>query len=114
MAREKIDLKDNLKDVIVKMAEGNPGGLTVMMKIMEVDPMDGLFRLLDLDDMNIRGSQIWVGYKDHCGQDIATFIEKIKDRDPEMVDTINRECYHPDLVNQYPVYGERARVNRHS
>ena len=43
--------------------------------------MDGIFDILSLDDMNMRGSQIWVAYKDHCGQDIEKFIACIKERE---------------------------------
>ncbi len=56
--------------------------------------------------MNIRGSQIWVGYKDHCKQDIEAFKTAISQRDQAMVDTINSECFQPDL--DYEGYKEKA------
>lgn len=89
MAREKIDLQDSVKDIIMKMCEGNPGGLNVMMAMLEKNHLDAVMLFLSLDDMNIRGSQIWVGFKDHCGQDLDTFIKAIEDRDQAMCDTIN-------------------------
>lgn len=85
----KVSLNDSPKDIIIGMCEGNPGGLRVSMQIFGSDPVHGLMRLLDLDDMNIRGARIWIGYKDHCGEDLEKFIECIKSRDPEMVKTIN-------------------------
>lgn len=114
MPRKKIELTDSMRDITIKMAEGNPGGLTVMMDLVEhLGVEKGMLRILSLDDMNIRGSQIWVGYKDHCGSDIEVFAQAILDRSQDMVDTINRECYHPDMVNTDELYGERARVHRH-
>jgi hypothetical protein len=40
----------------------------------------------------MRGPQVWVGYKDHCGQDIDKFIAAVKNRDPDMVKTVNSHC----------------------
>ena len=45
--------------------------------------------ILNLDDMNIRGSQVWLGYKDHCGEDIEKFVQCAKNRDESMVEAIN-------------------------
>lgn len=86
MVREKIDLNDTTMDVILKMAEGNPGGASVLADLLKTGD---LFLILSLDDMNIRGSQIWVAYKDHCNEDINALIECIKSRDEQMVDTVN-------------------------
>jgi len=84
--REEIKLEDSVMDVVIKMSEGNPGAVTVLSQMLKGDD---LLLLLHLDDMNIRGSQIWVGYKDHCHQDIELFKACIKSRDVEMVNTIN-------------------------
>lgn len=64
--RVELDIGGTVMELIVAMAEGNPGALTVMMKLMRNEPELGLFRILALDGMNIRGTQIWVAYKDHC------------------------------------------------
>ena len=95
MARKSLELSDTPMDIILKMSERNPGGLNVVMSILDLPPEDvdhfmgpmGL--LLDLDDMNIRGSQIWLAYKDHCKEDLPTLVKAIRDRDPQMVKTIN-------------------------
>lgn len=89
--REKIRLRDTGTDLMVKMAEGNPGGLDVLMQVMKKDQMEGMRCLLDLDDMNIRGTQIWIGYKDYCGSDLDKFIKATQIRDQDMVDKINEE-----------------------
>ena len=59
--------------------------------ILKQEPNIGYVLILGLDDMNIRGSQIWIGYKDYCKEDIMKFIQAIKDRDPEMINKINQE-----------------------
>lgn len=86
--RQKIELKDSVRDIAVKMAEGNPGALTVIMKMLERDA-EGVFQLLSLDDMNIRGTQIWVGFKDYCEGDLDKFLKCVKERDQGMVTKIN-------------------------
>jgi hypothetical protein len=79
---------DDLMGVITGIAEGNPGGFTAAMLIFE---KAGPIPLLILDDMNIRGTQIWVGYKDVCGGDLDLFLEKITARDDAMIEAINEE-----------------------
>lgn len=87
---DRIELSDSAVDIMVKMSEGNPGAITVLMQLMK-EPI-GLMDVLTLDDMGIRGSQIWVGYKDYCKQDIVKFKEAIKVRDTAMIAVINAEC----------------------
>ena len=89
MARKKIDLKTSILEVLTLMSEGNPGAANVLGQMMQKDPDTGLIKILHLDDMNIRGTQIWLGFKDHCGQDMERFMQAILDRDQQMVDEIN-------------------------
>ena len=93
--RKPIQLTDTMMDTMVKMSEGNPGGLRVLLEVYSKDPL----MILGLDDMNIRGWQIWVGYKDFCKCDLDLFIEKIKERSGDMVDIINQEA----IRGGYPV-----------
>lgn len=110
MSREKISEDGDVMAMIVLMSEGNPGGATVMAELLKANSDEvGLALIFKLAEMNIRGSQIWVGFKDHCDQDLELFMQAIIDGDQMMVDTINRECYIPDLVKQYgEVYGHKA------
>ncbi len=87
--RKDIDLNMNMIDLLILMSEGNPGAASVLAQLAKRE--DGFIRILSLDDMNIRGSQIWVGYKDVCGSDIDKFIRAIKNRDTEMIDHINEK-----------------------
>ena len=88
ITRKEMSLDMSLMDVTVLMAEGNPGALNVLTQLIKVD---GAIWMMHLDDMNIRGTQIWIGYKDHCKQDLDQFIACIKARDPGMVKCINEE-----------------------
>lgn len=89
--REPIKLTDTIKDMIWKMSEGNPGAIRVICEILASE--EGIpFLIFGLDDMNIRGWQIWVGYKDYCKCDIELFKKKIRERSQEMVDIINNEA----------------------
>jgi len=90
--RKKIKYTDTMQDLLVVMSEGNPGGLDVLMQLMKENQMDAIGHILSLDDMNIRGCQIWIAYKDFCGCDLEKFIGHIKSRDQAMVDAVNNEC----------------------
>ena len=75
--KEKIELTDTIEDVLIKLAEGNPGGLSVCLQIMkesaQIDP-DCAFPLLPLlsfDTLRIYGSRIWMLYKDVCKQSLT-------------------------------------------
>ena len=86
--RTKLNPAGGIQEMVIQMAEGNPGALSVLMKLLQDDPI-GFMRLLDLDDMGMRGSQIWVAYKDHCGGDLDALKKCLLDRDPAMVVTVN-------------------------
>lgn len=91
--RERISLNGTTMELIIQMAEGNPGAVTALCALMKDDDM-ALMRILDLDDMGMRGSQIWVAYKDHCGGDIEKFRKALVERDPVMVETVNASRGH--------------------
>ena len=72
------------------MCEGNPGGMRVIMDIVaQLGQTKAVMKILMLDDMNIRGDQIWIAYKDWAGQHIPKFIEGITNRDPKMIKIVN-------------------------
>jgi hypothetical protein len=89
LARKEMELTMTGKDLIILMSEGNPGALTVLMSMLQKDETTGFASLLHLDDMNIRGTQIWVGYKDYCGEDMDKFLKCVMGRDKGMVAKIN-------------------------
>ena len=87
--RERINLEDDIMSVILKMSEGNPGALSVITEIIKVGGDTGFMEILNLDDMNIRGGQIWFGYNDFAGGDLDIFRAAIMERSQAMVDRIN-------------------------
>jgi hypothetical protein len=88
--REAISMNMNILDTIMKMSEGNLGAVRVLTELAK-SPPNGFFMILNLDDMNIWGWQIWVGFNDYCKQNLQEFIKAIKNRDPAMVNMINKE-----------------------
>ena len=102
---------DTIMDVLLTMSEGNPGGMTVLGELLKSDANLGFWLVLDLDDMNIRGSQIWVGFKDHCKEDLHTFIAAVRRRDPEMVKTINAAFAYDKDAPQAVTHGGSNRGN---
>ena len=89
-ARKKIELNDTIFDVIYKMTDGIPGAIVGVTELMKSDEA-GFMLLLGLDDMNIRGSQIWEAYKYLYNEDGKKFAEAVKNRDEKMVQFINEE-----------------------
>lgn len=98
MKHEKLALTDSLQDVVAKMSDGNPGAISVMVQMLDPDPMDAFGLLLSMDDMGMRGPAVWIGYKDYCNQDMAAFKKAVKDRDPAMLDLIRKNGY---AVSEY-------------
>ena len=97
--REKIGLQMPLMEVITIMSEGNPGALNVLCTLAKED--NGVILILDLDDMGMRGSQIWIEWKDGCGQDLEKFKEFCRSRDETVVSVVNRES-SPDYPQAAP------------
>jgi len=86
-------------DPLLPFVEGNMGALRVLTDLSQkIQGIDFMMFVLDLDDMNIRGSQIWVAYKDVCNTDLDVLIKRVKGRDATLAEAINKVC--PD--------GERA------
>lgn len=107
--RAKIGMGTGIQDVLVTMAEGNIGALTVLMEIMKKDGMIAFTSVLSLDDMNIRGEQIWIGFKYFCEQNLEKFLGCIKSRDEDMIALINKEASGSEIaVKSGASFGRRA------
>jgi hypothetical protein len=91
MVRRKLDISG---DIAVQMAEGNLGALSVLTKLAKLPNMEGFGLVLDLDDMNLRGSQIYVAWKYHCNEDLEVFKKAVRDRDEAMIETVNSSQGH--------------------
>lgn len=76
-------LNDDIMSSIIKISDGNPGAISVIMQLVEnnnrIDPDDifsymGIGFILTFDEYKIYGSDIWVLYKDQCNSDIRKLI----------------------------------------
>lgn len=73
-----------IQDRIITLAEGIPGAVVAMAELANTQP--DVIALLDtLDELDIRGSYIWVGYKDHCEKDTEEFADAIRSEDDAML-----------------------------
>ncbi len=78
-------LFNNPKDALIAMADGNPGAITAMIGLMEaspkVDPQSAfgpMTPLIGLDSLAIYGTDVWVLFKDVCGQDITCTLAVLR------------------------------------
>lgn len=85
MGKERIGLNDSGMDIIIKMSDGNPGAMTVLMRMMKegggIDPQGfagGLGAILGLDTHGIYGSKIWMLYKDVCKENLESTLAVLR------------------------------------
>lgn len=88
--RQESRLRDTTQETLIEMSDGNPGGLNVMLELLEkglsIDPgnaanrisQSGLGVVIMLDGYGIYGSDIWVLYKDMCGQNIIKMVAALR------------------------------------
>lgn len=82
--KEKISLHDSKREIVTKLSEGNPGALNVILELLDssrIDPdsvLGGFGNLLSLDTHGIYGSNIWLLYKDCCGQSILNVVTVLR------------------------------------
>lgn len=81
MKTTRINGDDTISSAILKLSDGNPGAIHVCTLCIDhgdiIDPhtvLGGLGNLLSLDTHNIYGPDIWMLYKDVCGEDIVKTI----------------------------------------
>lgn len=81
----RIELHHSVLDIVMAMSEGNPGAVTVLTHMIKnganVDPddfMGGLGAILGLDSHDIYGSDIWILYKDVCGESLVRVLTLLR------------------------------------
>lgn len=77
--RVPLNLSDSVMGAVATMAEGNPGAAIALSKLVSSED-DGLMLLLHLDDMNMRGEQVYVAHKEHCAGDMAKMVNFVNGR----------------------------------
>jgi hypothetical protein len=77
----KIGLTDTMEDVMVKMSEGNPGGLASIMSLVteaqNINPgcmPNGFDYILYLDSIGVYGTDIYILWSDQCNRDTEKFM----------------------------------------
>lgn len=75
----------DLRQTVIDMCAGNPGAINVLMQIIQtsdsVDPdnvLGPLGPLSVLDELNVYGTEIWVLYKDVCGESLTTTLAVLR------------------------------------
>jgi len=79
----RIKLNDDFKTIILNMSDGNPGAMNVMIDLLQIQPtftdkLGGTGSVIFLDTMDIYGSDIWILYKDICGEDLKMLTDCLK------------------------------------
>ena len=79
MANNKNRIVDNMtvEDVIITMAEGNPGAITCMVELINGWVMT-LPDILLLDSMGIYGGKLYMLWNDCCGRDNEKFKKTLQ------------------------------------
>lgn len=62
-----------MNELIVNYCNGNPGALSVFKLVIETFPQELENLILKLEQYNIKGSDIWIIYKE-CNKDISEFL----------------------------------------
>lgn len=115
----RMDMMADPVDGLVAMSEGNPGCANVLGNMAQVGneidpkyPMGGLGHVMFLDNHQIYGSNVWVFYKDMCGQNIVRTIGAIRAvqmglKPIEWVKDLIHQIQDPTAAG-YPMDGVRA------
>lgn len=86
--RKDLRLTGNIVEILIAMSEENIGAVEVLKKVLDETGFMGIYKL---DQMNIRGSQIWTAYKDYCNENFELFMKSLKNNDPDLVKCVNIE-----------------------
>ncbi len=104
--KERIEITDTVQDVVLKLAGGNPGAIRVCVELLKdsesIDPdniLGGLGVLMSLDTLGIYESDIWLLYKDVCGERLAAMVAVLRG-------------LQLGLVGQHAVKGAIAKANQ--
>jgi len=65
-------------EIVKTMADGNPGAISVILQFLELDVSDGIEAIRTLDRIEIYGPDIWLAYKDICGQNVSILRNRLR------------------------------------
>lgn len=88
-----ITANDTVQEMMLKMAQGNLGALSVVAQLLKetaaIDPdaiLEGLSAILALDTNEIYGESIWVLYKYGCGENLVKLIAALRAKQFGLID----------------------------
>lgn len=104
MSNQRIELTDNTMDVIIKMSEGNPGAMNVLMQMLisnNIDPdnaMGGLGAILLMDSFGIYGTDIYILNNDICERNLAKTLAVLRAAQLGLLDSniLKDACHRQD------------------
>ena len=73
----------NSHEYVAKLAEGNPGAVNVMVMLMNRLGGDAFDVYAKLLSRGIKGSNIWILWKDICERDLGRFIKAVENTGSE-------------------------------
>lgn len=85
-----MDMDDKLVERALSLADGNPGAITVLAKVLR-DASVVTHTVLDaLEKLRWTGPTIWVAYKNVCKEDYDEFSARVILRDPSLMDKVDK------------------------
>lgn len=104
MEKTRIKLADSTMDIVVKMSEGNPGAMNVIMQMLKpnnIDPdnvLSGLGAILLMDTYGIYGTDIYILNNDICDRDLAKTLAVLRATQMRMFDSsiLKDACHRQD------------------
>lgn len=76
----------NPESVVEVMGEGFRPAMGLVVRLFS---RNGITTILQLDRLNIRGKQLWVGFTDYCNAHLEKFIEAVHTEDPDLFKAID-------------------------
>lgn len=86
----------DLGQVAIIMSQGHRHTLKLLTMCIDVNP----YLLVHLNDMNMRGPQIWTAYYYFAEGIYEKFESCVLGRDTEMVNYVNKACPGPRAVRE--------------
>ncbi|QRM29046.1 hypothetical protein [Microvirga sp. VF16] len=87
-ARVRLSADASMGELITVVSEGHPDSVDILFLVFQHATFPAAV-LLDLDDMNMRGKQIWLAFHQVCDGRITHFILRVTCRDVALVSTVN-------------------------
>ena len=105
----------SVMDVMIELAQGNPGAISVLSQVVErsnhVDPDNKLgfyMTMFMLDDLGINGSSLWMLYKDVCGGTLEKFLACIRAFQLGIIqrDSLKDAICNPSLLDTNDIFAK--------